>query len=93
MQTFGPTDIKYIYSADHAPIGTVAEGETFTVITADGFTGRYDDPANFTPETAAWVEAHLDGVTGPIAVAGAEPGQAVAVTIESIEVDAGVPSS
>ena len=56
------------------------------MITADGFTGRYDDPADFTPETAAWIEENLDGVTGPIAVAGAEPGQAVAVTIEEIEV-------
>ncbi len=74
------------YSPEHAPIGTVEAGESFTVITADGFTGRYDDPADFTPETAAWIEENLDGVTGPIAVAGAEPGQAVAVTIEELEV-------
>ena len=56
------------------------------VVAQDCFTGRYDDPANFNPETAAWVEEHLDGVTGPIAVEGAEPGEAVEVTIESIEV-------
>jgi amidase len=86
MQTFEPEDIKYTYSPEHTPIGTVQAGEPFTVITADGFTGRYDDPANFTPETAAWVEENLDGVTGPIAVNGAKPGQAVAVTIEEIEV-------
>ena len=88
MQTFRPDDIKYVYSNDHVPIGTVAEGEPFIVITEDGFTGRYDDPANFTPENAAWVEENLDGVTGPIAVAGAQTGQAVAVTIEEIEVHA-----
>jgi amidase len=86
MQTFEPTDLKYTYSPDHAPIGTVSAGETFTVIARDCFTGRYDDPADFNPETAAWVEAHLDGVTGPIAVEGAEPGEAVEVTIESIDV-------
>jgi amidase len=86
MQTFESADIKYMYSPEHAPIGTVEPGESFTVITADGFTGRYDDPADFTPETAAWVEENLDGVTGPIAVAGAEPGEAVAVTIEELEV-------
>src|ERR1700722_14810449 len=85
MQTFEPTDLKYTYSPEHAAIGPVAVGETFAVITEDGFTGRYDDPANF-PESAAWVEENLDGVTGPIAVEGAEPGQAVEVAIDSVEV-------
>src|SRR3954462_4187898 len=87
MQTFAPEDIKYTYSPDQAPIGTVVPGESFTVITADGFTGRYDDPADFTPETAEWVEENLDGVTGPISVARAEPGQAIAITIEELEVN------
>ncbi len=86
MQTFEPTDLKYTYSPNHAPIGTVGAGETFAVVAEDCFTGRYDDPADFNPETAAWVEEHLDGVTGPIAVEGAEPGEAVEVAIESIEV-------
>ena len=84
MQTFQPSDIKYTYSSEHDPIGTVAADETFAVITADCFTGRYEDPADFTPETAKWVAEHLNGVTGPIAVEGAEPGQAVQVTIESV---------
>ena len=56
-----------------------APDETFAVITEDCFTGRYDDPANFNAETAAWVDEHLNGVTGPIAVEGAEPGEAVEV--------------
>jgi amidase len=86
MQTFQPEEIKYTYSPDHTPIGTVEAGESFTVITADGFTGRYNDPANFTPETAAWVEENLDGVTGPIALEGTHPGQAIAITIEELEV-------
>jgi amidase len=86
MQTFEPTDIKYAYSPEHVPIGTVEPGESFTVVTADGFTGRYEDPANFTPASAAWVEENLDGVTGPVAVRGAEPGQAVEIAIERIEV-------
>jgi amidase len=86
MQTFEPEDIKYTYSPEHTPIGAVEPGESFTVITADGFTGRYDNPANFSPETAAWVEENLDGVTGPVAVNGAAPGQAVAITIEELEV-------
>jgi amidase len=61
-------------------------GERFTVLTEDGFTGRYADPDDFTPETAAWVQENLDAVTGPIAVAGCEAGQAVAVKIETLEV-------
>ena len=56
------------------------------MITRDCFTGAYADPANFTPESAAWVEDNLDGVTGPIAVEGAVAGGAVAVTIESVDV-------
>jgi amidase len=87
MQTFLPEDIKYTYSAQHGPIGKVEAGESFTVITVDGFTGRYHDPADFTPENAAWVEENLDGVTGPIAIAGARPGQAVEITIEELEVN------
>jgi amidase len=87
MQTFQPTELKYTYSPEHEPIGTVAAGERFTVITEDCFTGRYDDPANFNSETAAWVDDHLNGVTGPISVQGAEPGEAVEVAIESIEVN------
>jgi amidase len=85
MQTFEPRELKYTYSPEHAAIGTVAPGERFVVVTEDGFTGRYDDPANF-PGAAAWVEEHLDGVTGPIAVQGAVPGQAVEVRIESVGV-------
>jgi amidase len=86
MQTFEPSDLKYTYSPEHAPIGTVAAGERFTVVTRDGFTGAYSDPANFNPHTAAWVEENLDGVTGPIAVEGAKATEAVTVTIESVEV-------
>jgi len=86
MQTFSPTELKYTYSPDHEPIGTVAAGEVFTVLTEDCFTGRFADPSAFNAESAAWVEEHLDGVTGPIAVEGAQAGQAIAITIEEIEV-------
>jgi amidase len=85
MQTFTPDALKYTYSPTHEPIGTVAPGEVFTVITEDCFTRRYETPDGFTPEAAAWVEENLDGVTGPIVVDGAEPGEAVAVTIEQLE--------
>jgi amidase len=86
MQTFTPQELKYSYSPDHEPVGEVAAGERFTVITEDGFTARYRDPAGFTPENAAWVDENLNPVTGPIAVRGAGPGQAVEISIESVEV-------
>ena len=86
MQIFGTDDLKFTYSGEHTPIGTVAAGETFVVETADCFTGRFRRPEGFTPENLAWVLENLDGVTGPIAVAGAEPGDAVAVTLRRVEV-------
>ena len=86
MQTFEPDDLKFTYSGDHTPIGTVEAGETFVVETEDCFTGRFQRPDGFTPENLAWVLENLDGVTGPIAVAGAQRGDAVAVTLHRVEV-------
>jgi amidase len=86
MREFSAQDLKYAYSPAHEPIGVVEAGERFAVQTADCFTGRFADPADWNPESAAWVEEHLDGVTGPVYVTGAEAGQAVAVTIHSLEV-------
>jgi amidase len=86
MQTFAATDLKYVYSPEHEPIGTVQPGERFVVHTADCFTGRYRDPADFSPESAAWVDANLNPVTGPIRVEGAQPGGAVEIHIEDIAV-------
>jgi amidase len=86
MQTFTPRELKYTYSPEHEPIGTVAAGETFTVLTEDCFTGRFRNPADFNEQSAAWVEANLNGVTGPIAVQGAQPGGAVEVTVQELGV-------
>jgi acetamidase/formamidase len=86
MQIFAAEDLKYVYSPWHRPVGTVQPGERFTVDTQDCFTGLYRDPANFSPETAAWVEENLNGVTGPISVTGAKPGDAIEIHIESVTV-------
>ena len=86
MQIFEPDDLKFTYSGEHAPIGTVEAGEIFVVETEDCFTGRFRRPEGFTPENLAWVLENLDGVTGPVAVAGAGPGDAVAVTLHSVGV-------
>ena len=86
MQSFQPDDLKFTYSGEHTPIGTVEPGERFVVETEDCFTGRFRRPDGFTPENLAWVLENLDGVTGPVAVAGAERGGAVAVTLHRVEV-------
>ena len=86
MQTFGPDDLKYVYSPDHTPIGSVGADEQFVAETADCFTGKFLDPGDFNEETAAWVEANLDGVTGPIHVVGALAGGAVEITLHEVNV-------
>jgi amidase len=86
LQVFAAEELKYVYSGGHEPIGSVQPGERFVVDTSDCFTGRYRDPADFNAESAAWVDANLNPVTGPISVAGAVPGGAVEVLIEDIAI-------
>lgn len=86
MQTFTPTYIKYLYSPAHAPIGSVAAGERFTIDTEDCFTAKFRNAADWNPASAAWVDDNLNGVTGPLRVQGATAGGAVEVSIESIDV-------
>jgi amidase len=86
MQIFSADNLQYTYSAEHKPIGSVQPGERFIVDTSDCFTGRYRNPADFNAESAAWVDANLNPVTGPISVEGAAPGGAVDIYIEDITV-------
>ena len=86
MQRFAASGAKYAYSPEHASIGTVQPGERFEVESVEGFSGYFRSPSDFTPETYAEAEAHKWAVTGPIAVAGAEAGGAVAVTIHAVDV-------
>jgi amidase len=86
MQHFTSADHKYAYSPHHAPIGTVQPGETFTVDAVEGWSNYFRSPDDFTPESYHAAEAVKWAVTGPIAVAGAEPGGVVAVTIHEVEV-------
>jgi amidase len=86
MQIFAADNLKYVYSSAHEPIGSVQPGERFIVDTSDCFTGRYRNPADFSPQAAEWVDANLNPVTGPISVKGAAPGGAVEISIEDITV-------
>lgn len=81
---FTPEDIKFTYSPLHEPIGIVGPGETFLVQTEDCFSGRFREAAGFSPENVQWVDRNLDGVTGPIYVDGAEPGDVVAITLHDV---------
>lgn len=86
MQRFAAEDLKNVYSPYHEPVGRVRPGEAFLIETQDGFAGGLRKPEDLTPERLAWCEERWCIVTGPIAVDGAMPGDAVAVTISSIEV-------
>ena len=86
MQRFLASDAKYAYSPDHASIGTVKAGEHFEVESVEGWSEYFRAPSDFTPERHAEAEAHKWAVVGPIAVAGAKRGGAVAVTIHALDV-------
>ena len=86
MQRFLASDAKFSYSPGHASIGTVQAGERFEVESVEGFYNSFASAGDFTPERYAEAEKLKWAVTGPIAVAGAEPGGAVAVEIHAVEV-------
>jgi amidase len=86
MQRFLARDATFSYSPDHASIGTVQPGETFEVESVEGFYNSFSSPSDFTPERYAEAEKLKWAVTGPITVAGAAAGEAVAVTIHAVEV-------
>jgi amidase len=86
MQRFTLTHTKYAYSSDHDAVGTVRAGERFAVECIDTWSRYFRTPADFTPEARDVAGAHQWAVTGPVAVEGAQPGGAVAVTIHDVEV-------
>ena len=67
-------------------IGAVEPGERFEVESVEGFGNAFQTPEDWTPESYAVAEKLKWAVVGPIDVAGAKAGGAVAVTIESVEV-------
>jgi amidase len=87
MQRFPESDAKYAYSPEHASIGVAQPGEMFEVESVEGYSGYFRSPEDFTPESYAAAEAVKWAVVGPISVAGAVAGGAVAVTIHDIAVN------
>jgi acetamidase/formamidase len=86
MQRFLASDAKFSYSPGHPSIGTVKAGEHFEVESVEGFYNSFASPGDFTHERYAEAEKLKWAVTGPIAVAGAKAGDAIAVTIHAVEV-------
>lgn len=82
--------VAYHCGRDLPPRLTVAPGSIVTVATHDARSGRLKQPEDVIP-TAPDFDApgypKTNPVTGPIAVEGAEPGDALAVTILDIDLD------
>jgi amidase len=74
----------FTYSAEHEPACTVAPGERFVVQTTSAF-GEFDLRPGDTAEGLA--RERCDPLTGPIAVAGAQPGDVLEVHIEDVTVE------
>lgn len=86
MQTIAsrPGEWSYVIGPYREPVATVKPGETFTVETADAFENKIDSPdADITKLITL---PYVNPLVGPIYVEGAEKGDTLAVTINSIEV-------
>lgn len=84
------------FKADHTPVLTIASGDTVTIETLSGRTevfppddsGMHVSPAlkTINDDTTKPRKGHL--LTGPVAIAGAEPGDTLEVRIDAIELGA-----
>ena len=85
MQTIASRgNYSYVIGPYREPVGSVKPGETFAVETADAFENKIDSPrADITKLIQL---PYVNPLTGPIFVEGAEKGDTLAVTINSIEV-------
>ena len=86
MQRFAADDIKYAYSPHHAFVGTVQPGETFAVECVEGWSNFFREPEDLTPRPTTPRRPLKWAMVGPIEVAGAAPGGAVAITVHDVEV-------
>jgi amidase len=78
------TSPVFTYSAEHPAAATVEPGETFVVETKSAF-GEF--PLKPGDTLAGLDTSRCDPLTGPIAIAGAMPGDVLEVHIQAIEVE------
>jgi acetamidase/formamidase len=79
-----PDDYSYVFNPYREPVGRVRPGERVTIHTDDAFESRITKKEDL-PSRALATAKFLNPQTGPIFVEGAEPGDTLAVHIESIE--------
>jgi acetamidase/formamidase len=77
-----PGSYQYVFSPYPEPIASVDPGETVAVYTEDAFEGRITGEDDLPSKVLG---SYLNPQTGPIYVNGAEPGDTLAVTIDTIE--------
>jgi len=75
--------VVYSFSSKHEPVEYVVPREKIVLQTADAFGGQVKDE-NVSIERLDW--SKVNGVTGPIFVAGAESGDILVVNVEEIRV-------
>lgn len=73
-----------VFDRDRPPVATVASGDTLVVSTLDasGYLARPAAPRDGTPTLIADARGHC--LLGPVAVAGARPGDLLALTVRSV---------
>ncbi len=83
--------ISYVFDRRLEPVLRVADGEVFQVETEDARTGKTRTPETIRTEYVKALRAkgpyYGNPVNGPIHVAGAEPGDTLAVHIQAMECD------
>jgi amidase len=79
-----PRDFSYVFNPYREPVARVKPGERVTIHTEDAFESRITKKDNL-PSRALATAKFLNPQTGPIHVEGAEPGDTLAVRVESIE--------
>ena len=79
-----PTDYSYVFNPYREPIARVKPNERVIIHTDDAFESRITEKEDL-PSRALATAKFLNPQTGPIYVEGAEPGDTLAVHIESIE--------
>lgn len=83
MQRISREHSFFLWDAARAPAATISSGETVEIETWDNVGGAISAESDFGPETVD----NVNPTTGPIAVRGAQPGDALAVTVEEIRLD------
>src|SRR5215217_4776711 len=79
-----PRDYSYVFNPYREPIARVKPNERVTIHTDDAFESRITKKEDL-PSRALATAKFLNPQTGPIYVEGAQPGDSLAVRIESIE--------